>query len=460
MFNNIHRFSSILILIFSILFFFESNDYSFSTDFKIKELVYYVGESNVLIILLLIFSITNFFSIGGFNILKNNKFKTKAIKKEVNSEFTNSTKNYNCNIRNFQGIRKIQVNLPFDSSWIFFTGDNGYGKTNILQALARGLSDYTDNQIYNGIKPINENCEILINIYNHTRSVNSNRNKNKSNYRIMGYGAGRLDMGSDRSTKKYAPASSLFESQVLLRNIEKEGLSRWFFKEKDKDKFDYCVNIFKKILPNLDNIIVEENNEILYIEKDKESNSLPPVQFKDLATGYQNIISMVGDIILNLTEPINHDLINVKDDIYTIVLIDEIELYLHPNLQKKLPSLLSELFPNILFIASTHSPIPLLGAPKNSAIYTVNRSADEGITIARLDEKIYIDELLPNTILTSPLFNMEDILSSNFSGEKQPNTETTYSDLLLNNEINKKVNNYLTEKKEKELIERFKKRNK
>lgn len=39
-----------------------------------------------------------------------------------------------------------------------------------------------------------------------------------------------------------------------------------------------------------------------------------------------------------------------------IVLIDEIELHLHPKLQRKIMPKLSEIFPNVQFIVTTHSP--------------------------------------------------------------------------------------------------------
>jgi len=94
-------------------------------------------------------------------------------------------------------------------------------------------------------------------------------------------------------------------------------------------------------------------------------------------------------------------------------LIDELDLHLHPKWQRKLPKLLSNVFPNIQFIASTHSVIPFLGAPENSVFLKVNRSQAQGITIERID--IDISNLLPNSLLTSPLFDLEgkDIKSEN-----------------------------------------------
>lgn len=70
---------------------------------------------------------------------------------------------------------------------------------------------------------------------------------------------------------------------------------------------------------------------------------------------------MIGDMINRLTRK------SVPDDLSSlegIVLIDEIDLHLHPKYQRLFVEKLTELFPKIQFIVSTHSSVPLLGAHK------------------------------------------------------------------------------------------------
>ncbi len=53
-------------------------------------------------------------------------------------------------------------------------------------------------------------------------------------------------------------------------------------------------------------------------------------------------------------------------EIKGIVLIDELEQHLHPSLQAEMPRRLSSVFPEIQFIATTQSPLMILGAsPEN-----------------------------------------------------------------------------------------------
>jgi ABC-type transport system involved in cytochrome c biogenesis ATPase subunit len=43
-------------------------------------------------------------------------------------------------IFDFQGIKHLIIqNIPTNSQWIFLTGENGFGKTSILRAIANGL---------------------------------------------------------------------------------------------------------------------------------------------------------------------------------------------------------------------------------------------------------------------------------------------------------------------------------
>jgi len=45
-------------------------------------------------------------------------------------------------IKNFKGIKSLEVdNLPANAPWIFLTGENGCGKTCVLQGLAIALTD-------------------------------------------------------------------------------------------------------------------------------------------------------------------------------------------------------------------------------------------------------------------------------------------------------------------------------
>jgi hypothetical protein len=151
--------------------------------------------------------------------------------------------------------------------------------------------------------------------------------------------------------------------------------------------------------------------------------------YAQLATGYKALINLVIDIYLRLSaaQPgVAH-----SEDLIGLVLIDELENHLHPQLQRQLPLSLAELFPKVQFIVSTHSPIPLLGAPANALFLRVDRHRKAGITVEQVLLDVDVSTLLPTAILSSPLFGFENFLSENLTSGHDLNTADTYDEAKL-----------------------------
>jgi predicted ATP-binding protein involved in virulence len=175
------------------------------------------------------------------------------------------------------------------------------------------------------------------------------------------------------------------------------------------------------------------------------------IEFFDLAAGYKSIIAMIGDMINRLNSAQS---VQTFNDLQGIVIIDEFELHLHPKYQKLFVEKLTELFPKIQFIVSTHSPIPLLGAPTNSVIINVTRTKEEGIQAKLLD--IDFSVLTPNTILSSPIFGFQDLIPDSKSNEKMVRTEDTYKEVLFHDQLDKQIDEFLTDDRKQELLDLLK----
>lgn len=87
----------------------------------------------------------------------------------------------------------------------------------------------------------------------------------------------------------------------------------------------------------------------LLIDKGDET-----IKLNQLSSGERAVISLVLDISIRLTM-LNSNSENSLEQT-GIVLIDEIEMHLHPKWQRNLIAALKLVFPNIQFIVSTHSP--------------------------------------------------------------------------------------------------------
>lgn len=107
--------------------------------------------------------------------------------------------------------------------------------------------------------------------------------------------------------------------------------------------------------------------DILYMTEDGNHRRSP---INDLSDGYKNTLSMVADIAyrMALLNPQLFD--NVLNDTPGVVLIDEIDLHLHPTWQKRILNDLTTIFPKVQFIVSTHAPA-VLNSIKNGAILVI-----------------------------------------------------------------------------------------
>ena len=128
-------------------------------------------------------------------------------------------------------------------------------------------------------------------------------------------------------------------------------------------------------------------------------------QFSD---GYKIIIAMVADIASRMAEG-NPGMDNPLDG-SGIILIDEIDLHLHPKWQRVILDKLNKVFPNVQFIVTTHSPIVLLGAVDFAQIITL----EEGIVNVRHSDYSHYDV---GQILLSDLFGLQNLQSPSYDVE-------------------------------------------
>jgi len=328
-----------------------------------------------------------------------------------------------------------------DPQWVFITGDNGYGKTSLLQATVIGLFGNKDKD-----QILNDLSEIFLEFKNDNKyQVNGSDELNEDNNfnHFAAYGPARLN--SSMTPSNNTKTASLFNPHSELLDIEVK-LIQW--NNKNQIHFQQsAIEILKKLLsPQIKNIQVIQDKTDTAV-KYYEFGDNKGKDFRQLASGYRSLITMVGDIMIRLIK--HQSEITNFSDLAGIVVIDEIDLHLHPKWQKAMVEKLTQLFPKIQFIASTHSPIPILGAPKDSVIINVQRD-ENGITAEKLD--INFSTLLPNSILTSPIFGFEDIIPTSKSKDEFLNTEPNYTDIEHKEQTQKDIKELLTPEKKAEFL--------
>jgi len=94
-----------------------------------------------------------------------------------------------------------------------------------------------------------------------------------------------------------------------------------------------------------------------------------------LSSGYQSVIWMVMDIAYRMAV-LNPDLRKeITNKTPGVVLIDELDLHLHPTWQWKIVEALKTTFPSVQFITTTHSPL-IIASCKNERLITISEDME------------------------------------------------------------------------------------
>ncbi len=263
-------------------------------------------------------------------------------------------------IQKFFSIETIELNNLKNQKEIYIVGENGDGKTLLLQAIAIGLRGVEDGEIFN----------LLRNQEGYQISIKDSHNQLLYKYQnIIAYGALRNSVCQMKEDK--AGYLTLFSGEYDLKNPI-EWLLALDYSQKAGQKSVISVEDAKKLLAKLLNSDIEIEitppHQVIFKEKGS------PVSFEQLSAGYKGVITIVCDMIARFSQ--NQQVDNIAQ-FQGIVLIDEIELHLHPRWQYSFMQKLRETFPLIQFIVTTHSPTILLGASMEAVYYTIYK--EEGV---------------------------------------------------------------------------------
>ena len=197
---------------------------------------------------------------------------------------------------------------------------------------------------------------------------------------------------------------TMFDESALLGELEYWLADLEFVKYKKKDYESYSM--FGKARRALNTLLGDEV-KFIEITPDKKALFKTPdgkVTLTHLSSGYQGIISWAGDLLVRLVQSFA-ELSNPLAG-GGVVLIDEIDAHLHPKMQRDIVQFVRNRFPRLQFIISSHSPF-------------VAQALDAGeiIVMERLDKKIITKQIeetykgwSPDQIFSSQLFGLSTLV--------------------------------------------------
>ena len=355
-------------------------------------------------------------------------------------------------VEHYYFLKNLNLKNLGDKREIYFVGENGDGKTLLLQSILFGLkhlfiekaesekigraqdtlaNSHFDYQIRDSEN--NEYSLISLNCYNDIYAYGINRASNNNLPFVDEYGFMSL-FGNNHSLRN--PIKWL--QYLYSKDLENAANELTFLDT-------ITVSVAKELLINLlgegkDLEIEVTVDKVTFKEKDT------PIFFDQLSEGYRSVITWVCDLLSHLAtnqskiRPEKNSDGNTFFDYKAIVLVDEIDLHLHPKWAYSIVKKLRSWFPNIQFFFTTHSPIVILGASDDAVFYKVYK--EEGVT--KISEPYYSKDFsnaMANIIITSPLFDLETAAMKTNSNDVDTN------DSSLHSKIYKKVSEYMEEKR-------------
>lgn len=209
------------------------------------------------------------------------------------------------------------------------------------------------------------------------------------------YGAGRLwrepnaVKGSSKSkTVRFATYKNCLDSRCRSRDLNQWLLDHdWESYQQGTEDPGYALvkQAILDCLPGAKRMRFAPKRKEVVV--DFENRGEQP--FSNLSDGQRNVLALVGDLAVKAVK-LNHRLLgkDVLSKTPGVVLIDEIDLHLHPTWQRVVLENLRGIFPNLQFITTTHSPFVIQSLREDELVsldsQSVPETANLGIeTIAR-----------------------------------------------------------------------------
>ena len=124
------------------------------------------------------------------------------------------------------------------------------------------------------------------------------------------------------------------------------------------------------------------------------------VQTIALSDGYRSVLALTGDLIWRLIQAFPGSKNPLVEE--GVVLIDELDIHLHPKWQREIAGWLRSIFPNLQFIIATHSPLIAAGAGEDSL--TLCCQMVDGVSQVSEVENVAAKSV--DAILQSPAFGL------------------------------------------------------
>lgn len=309
-------------------------------------------------------------------------------------------------IQNYKCIKDLAVDCRGADGeikqWTVLLGENNTGKTNVLRALSYLVVSKFNFRMEIGEEVVEEHTRFTARGYEGifrktkskqcVKSILSNGDHWNSDSRIecakgtvsyldlFPYGVNRVPARVALSERESLPYKTLFTSDARLLDLQEWLLqldySQKSGSEKSQKRLDKMHELLKsELFPEIKGFKFGRYE----LENDQVSVRFETIdgdmRFDELGFGYQTTLTWLADFCKRMFK-LYPDAENPLHE-EAVVLVDEIDLHLHPKWQRDLVPTLSKIFPKVQFIVTTHSP-HVLQSMEDVNLYVLRRNAESG----------------------------------------------------------------------------------
>lgn len=340
-------------------------------------------------------------------------------------------------IDHYRCLRNIRVDCSRPEGgvyqWTVLLGENNTGKTNVLRALAllepmeyrelvvkdestpssvpvaynmimmKEMGDDPNYVVQADFEPDEENLSERPWSYTHEAVSRLRKARKNLNFRTFAYGVSRYPARAALSERESAPYETLFSTSARLLDFQEWILQLDYSAKHDSELAEKRLAHLRKllgsgILPNVTDFEcdkVGDNDQVAVLFKMGNDRR----RFEELGFGYQTTLTWLADLCKRLFDAYPDSPNPLREE--AVVLIDELDLHLHPRWQRDLVPTLTRLFPNVQFIVTTHSP-HVLQSMGEVNLHLLLRGEDGTVTAERVERTDFrgwtVEEILQETM--------------------------------------------------------------